>query len=300
MRPYCLGVNEQFGQTGMSFDIRTATLVFLALVAFAANSVLTRMALGSHEIDAATFTCIRLGSGALVLALVVRFQAGTWKGLRGGDAWGPIALFMYALPFSFAYLRIGAATGALVLFGTVQLTMIGYGLLRGERPTLGAWVGLVLATGGLVALILPSATSPDAPGFGLMLIAGIAWAAYSLAGRGVTDPTASVARSFLWSALPAFATAMVLGASGASARGIILALISGAVTSGLGYAIWYRVLPRLSVMKAAVAQLSVPVIAAVAAVALLGERVTPRLFMSGAAVLSGVGLVLMARARRKL
>jgi drug/metabolite transporter (DMT)-like permease len=282
----------------MTLDVRTATLTLFALLAFASNSILTRFALGSHEADAATFTSIRLAAGAVVLALLVRAQAGTWKPLGGRDPKGPIALFLYAAPFSFAYLKIGAAAGALVLFGVVQLTMIGYGLLRGERPTPLAWLGLALAAGGLVALTLPSARSPDPLGIALMAIAGIAWAAYSLAGRGAPDPLAANARSFLWSTLPALAiTAFFRGSAHASARGIELAVTSGAITSGLGYAVWYRALPGLSVMQAAVAQLSVPVIAAIAAAGLLGEALSPRLVMCGSAVLSGVGLVLAARSR---
>jgi drug/metabolite transporter (DMT)-like permease len=282
----------------MPVDLRTMMFTGFALAAFAANSILTRLALGSHQIDAGTFTSIRLGAGAVVLAFVVRVQSASWKPLRGRGVRGPVALFLYAAPFSFAYLRIGAAAGALVLFGVVQLTMIGYGLLRGERPTALAWVGLMLAAGGLAALTLPSAKSPDPLGVALMAIAGVAWAAYSLAGRGTPDPLAANARSFLWSTLPAVAIVVATRSSIAvSARGVGLALISGGVTSGLGYAVWYRALPRLSVMQAAVAQLSVPVIAAVAAAALLGENLTPRLVISGAAVLSGVGLVLAARSR---
>jgi drug/metabolite transporter (DMT)-like permease len=281
-----------------AIDVRTATLTLFALLAFASNSILTRLALGSHEADAATFTSIRLAAGAVVLALLVRIQAGTWKPLRGRDPIGPIALFLYAVPFSFAYLRIGAAAGALVLFGVVQLTMIGYGLLRGERPTPLAWIGLLLAAGGLVALTLPSARSPDPLGIALMTIAGIAWAAYSITGKGTSDPLAANARSFLWSTVPALAIAVALRDSiHASTRGIEVALTSGAVTSGLGYAIWYRALPGLSVMQAAVAQLSVPVIAAIAAGGLLGEALSTRLVVCGAAVLTGVGLVLVARSR---
>jgi drug/metabolite transporter (DMT)-like permease len=196
-------------------------------------------------------------------------------------------------------LRIGAATGALVLFGVVQLTMIIYGLVRGERPTGMAWVGLLLAAAGLVALTLPSAKRPDPWGLGLMSVAGVAWAAYTLAGRGTRDPVAANARSFLWSTPPALAiTALLHRSVNASARGLVLALVCGAVTSGLGYAIWYRALPRLTVMQAAVAQLSVPVLAAVAAAFLLGESLSTRLVLSGVTVLSGVGLVLAARARK--
>lgn len=281
-------------------NVRTAALTLLALIAFASNSLLTRLALGSHQIDAATFTLIRLGAGAVVLTLLVRANAGSWAPLRGRNALGPLALFAYAAPFSFAYLRIGAAVGALVLFGVVQLTMIGYALFRGERPSPLTWIGIVLATSGLAILTVPAVNRPDPIGLLLMTIAGIAWGVYSLAGRTTADPLAANARSFLWSTPLAVLLILVPhSAVAASTRGITLALISGAVTSGLGYAIWYRALPRLSVTQAAVAQLTVPVIAALAAVVLLDEHVTVRLVISGFAVLCGVGLVVVARLRRR-
>ena len=282
----------------MGVGIGTVALTLVALIAFASNSLLTRLALGSREIDAATFTALRLGAGAAVLVLLVRARARTWAPLRGRGALGPLALLAYAAPFSFAYLRIGAAVGALVLFGVVQLTMIGYGLIRGERPAPLAWAGVVLAVGGLATLTVPSATRPDPLGLGLMTIAGVAWAIYTLAGRTTPDPLAANARGFLWSSLPAILAVCLLRASVvASGRGIALALVSGGVTSGLGYAIWYRALPRLSITQAAVAQLSVPVIAAVGAAGFLNERLSARLAVATVAVLSGVGLVLAARSR---
>jgi drug/metabolite transporter (DMT)-like permease len=281
-------------------DTKSAGLTIVALVAFASNSLLTRFALGSHQIDAAHFTAIRLGAGAVTLALLVRSQAGTWAPLRGGGVVGPVALFGYAAPFSFAYLRIGAAVGALVLFGVVQLTMIAYGMFRGERPSALKWVGLVLAASGLVTLTVPSATRPDPVGLLLMTSAGVAWAVYSLAGRTEPDPIAANARSFLWSGLLAVGLAVSWGAGGASARGVTLAVISGSVTSGMGYAVWYRVLPRLSVMQAAVSQLSVPVLAAFGAAALLDEPLSVGLAASGVAVLTGVGLVLWTRDRDRV
>ena len=275
---------------------RAAALTLLALIAFASNSLLTRLALGTRQLDAASFTALRLGSGAIMLAAIVLVQARTWRVLGGSGLAGPIALFAYAAPFSFAYLRIGAAVGALVLFGVVQLTMIGYGIARGERPTPVMWLGLVLAAGGLLALTVPAVARPDPLGVALMAVAGVAWAVYTLVGRGTSHPIAANARSFLWST----PLAMLLVALGrvpvhATGRGIALALVSGAIASGLGYAVWYHVLPRLTVTQAAVAQLSVPVIAAVGAVLTLGETLTMRLLIAGLAVLSGVGLVLSAR-----
>jgi drug/metabolite transporter (DMT)-like permease len=279
-------------------DAGSVVLTLLALVAFASNSLLTRLALGTGQIDAASFTAIRLSSGAIVLAVLVRAQASSWEALRGRGTIGPLALFLYAAPFSFAYLRIGAAVGALVLFGVVQLTMIGYGVARGERPTPVAWGGLVLAATGLAILTVPSVARPDPLGVALMAIAGVAWGVYSLAGRAATNALATNARSFLWSTpLALLLLALVPTPVKASARGLALAVVSGGVTSGLGYAVWYRVLPRLTVTQAAVAQLSVPVIAALGAAMLLGERLTGRLALAGAAVLGGVALVLVSRSR---
>ena len=285
----------------------TTALTLLALVAFAANSILNRMALTGHLIHAASFTTIRLTSGAVVLAAVVRARAGGWAPLRGRSAVGPLALFAYAAPFSFAYLRIGASVGALVLFGSVQMTMIGWALARGERPTPRVWAGLALAAGGLGWLVLPAATRPDPLGTLLMIIAGVAWGVYSLEGKRATDPLAANARNFLW-ATPlslvlglALAGARGLGQTAAmsvSARGAGLAVASGGVTSALGYAIWYRALRGLTATQAAIIQLAVPVIAGLGAVALLGEYPSKRLVVSGLAVLGGLALVLSRRTRQ--
>jgi drug/metabolite transporter (DMT)-like permease len=276
----------------------TAALTLLALIAFASNAILTRLALGTHAIDAATFTALRLLAGAAVLAALARGRTGSWAALRGGGIAGPAALFVYAAPFSFAYVRIGAAVGALVLFGAVQLAMIGYGLVRGERPAPLTWAGLVLASGGLVLLTAPAASRPDPIGVALMAVAGVAWAVYTIAGRSSGEPIAANARNFLWSSPLAVAlVAVTADATRTSARGAALALVSGAITSGLGYVIWYRALPRLSVTQAAIAQVLVPVIAAAGGVALLGEPLTLRLIVAGAAVLGGIGLVVSGRLR---
>jgi drug/metabolite transporter (DMT)-like permease len=280
----------------------TAALTALALMSFAFNSILTRLALGggADQMAAGNFTFVRLLSGALVLAVLARARAGSWAPLRG-RAWpGALALFAYAAPFTFAYLRIGAANGALVLFGTVQLSMIGWGLVRGERPGGRTWLGLLLAAGGLVALNLPRATRPDPLGAFLMVVAGMAWAVYSLLGKKAPDPLAANARSFLWSVPLALLLALLTFHLGGEPgpgeeRQLLLASISGAVTSGLGYAIWYRALRGLTAVRAAILQLSVPVIAAAAAVLLLGETVTGRLVACGATVLGGVALALSGR-----
>jgi drug/metabolite transporter (DMT)-like permease len=282
--------------------VETVALTTLALVAFAANSILNRMALAGHSIDAASFTAVRLTSGALVLAALVRARAGGFHPMRGSGARGPLALFAYAAPFSFAYLRLGAAVGALVLFGSVQLTMIGWALARGERPTPRVWTGLALAAGGLAMLMLPAATRPDPWGAVLMVTAGAAWGVYSLAGKRASDPLAANARGFLWAAPLASLLVLARAATGAAlvvgARGAALAVASGAVTSALGYAIWYRALRGLTATQAAIVQLAVPVIAGLGAVALLGEHPSERLLVSATAVLGGVALVLSRRSAR--
>ena len=283
---------------------RTAALTALALLAFAANSLLTRLALGRHLIDAATFTGARLAAGALVLGGLTYLRAGSkaWQPRRGWR--GPLALFAYAAPFSFAYGRIGAAVGALILFGSVQLTMIGWGLAQGERPTIRTWVGFGLGAAGLGWLMLPAASRPDALGSVLMVVAGAAWGAYSLLGRRTrpADRLPANAASFVGAALMAaalVATAAAAHRTHATAGGLALALVSGAVTSGLGYAIWYRALEGLTATQAAVTQLAVPVIAALGAVLFLGEHASPHLLGAGAVVLGGVALVLTGHARRQ-
>ena len=281
----------------MSRAPETALLTLLALLAFAANSILTRAALGGGQMDAATFTTVRLATGAAVLATIAVGQGGRGA-LRGGGLIGPVALFAYAAPFSFAYLRIGASAGALLLFGAVQITMIGWGIAKGERPGLRAWAGVMAAVAGLAWLTLPAVGSPDPVGSALMIVAGCAWGAYSIAGKRATDPLASNARSFVWAVPLALVLSLLrLPAAQVSARGLVLAGISGAITSGLGYAIWYRALRGLTATRAAILQLSVPVIAAAGAAMLLQESVNPRLAVSSAAVIGGVGLVLSERTR---
>lgn len=279
--------------------LETAALTALALTAFAFNSILTRMALGRGHLDAGSFTAVRLVTGAVTLALLVRGHSGSWKalGVLRGRGWaGPLALFAYAAPFTFAYLRIGAATGALVLFGSVQLSMIGWGVAHGERPGARTWLGLALAGAGLVALNLPRVGRPDPLGTALMVVAGVAWGAYSLQGKKAPDPLAANARGFLGSVPLALVLLMfTFRTMKVDTSGLLLASTSGAVTSGLGYAVWYRALRGLTAVRAAILQLSVPVIAAVAAVLVLGEPVTGWLIGCGATVIAGVALALTGR-----
>lgn len=270
-------------------------LTVLALVAFAANSLLCRGALGSKSIDPGTFTLVRLASGAATLALVVRVRgrvSGAHRNLPSAAA-----LFAYAIAFSVAYLRLPTGTGALVLFGFVQITMIVAAVRAGERPRPAVWLAMVVAAAGLVGLTLPGLGAPDPLAAVLMAVAGISWGVYSIRGKGATDPLAVTATNFAWSvplALVAFAVAAARGAH-VSLRGAALAFASGALASGIGYAIWYAALRHLSATRAAVAQLAVPVIAAAGGVALLGEAVGIRLVLSGAAILGGVAFVVTRR-----
>jgi drug/metabolite transporter (DMT)-like permease len=280
---------------------RTALCTALALVGFAGNSLLCRLALADRTIDAASFTAVRLASGALVLVLL----AGSWRGglARSGSTLSAVALFAYAAPFSYAYLRLGAGVGALILFASVQATMIGWGLARGERPPLSVWLGLTLALGGLVGLAAPGASSPDPVGLALMTVAGVAWGVYSLRGRsGGGSPLATTASNFARStplAAALVAVAAFCAGLDASARGLVLAAASGAIASGLGYSLWYAALPGLTATRAAILQLLVPVLAAGGGVGLLGERVSLRLLLAGAAILGGVALAIRARARAR-
>ena len=277
------------GRTG-----RLLVLTLFTLIAFAANSILCREALEATAIDPASFTGIRLASGAATLWLIVRIRTG---GSAVSGSWpAAFSLFAYAAAFSFAYVSLAAGTGALILFGAVQATMILYGLLRGERFTPLQTAGLLLALGGLVALLLPGATAPHWAGASLMTVAGIAWGAYSLMGRASTRPIETTAGNFL----RACVFGVLLSAASMSlvawdARGALLAVLSGAVASGLGYAIWYTLLPGLRATQAATLQLSVPVIAAIGGVLLLGERLSLRLVLCSVAILGGIALVLHAR-----
>ena len=274
----------------------TAVLTVLAMLAFAANSLLCRLALQSHSMDAGSFTAVRLVSGALVLALGVRLRAPSAAAV-GSGRWGSAAwLFVYAAAFSLSYLQLPAGVGALLLFGAVQATMVGVGLWRGERLVLRQWAGLVLALGGLVVLLRPGLSAPPWGAAGLMLLAGVAWGAYSLRGKGAKDPVGVTAGNFLRAApLALLMWGLMAGQASVSAAGLAYALCSGALTSGLGYVAWYAALPQLKAGTAASVQLSVPLLAAIGAVLLLGESWTLRLSLAGAAILGGIALVVLAR-----
>ncbi|MCL4806221.1 MAG: DMT family transporter [Thermoanaerobaculia bacterium] len=276
---------------------RTLGLTAAAMAAFAANSLLCRAALGPGLVDAATFTSVRLLSGALVLALLVRLTRPAARVAR--DLRAAAALFVYALAFSLAYTRIPAALGALLLFGAVQVTMVGRGLAAGERPGRAEWAGIVLSFGGLVALTLPGLRQGDPGGALLMVGAGVAWGVYSLLGRSSRgDPLAANATHFATAVPLALLVSLASAGFGApklSAPGLGLAVASGALASGLGYAVWYAALRGLSSTQAALVQLSVPPLAALGGVLLLGEDVTLRLALSAAAILGGIALAATSR-----
>lgn len=276
---------------------RTAALTTLALLAFAGNSILCRMALGSQAIPPAGFTAVRLGAGAAALWLLVALRTGGVP-KHAGQWTSAAALFAYAAAFSFAYVSLGTGTGALILFGAVQLTMILAGLRAGERPVAAEWIGLGLAVSGLVVLVFPGLTAPAPAGAALMAAAGIAWGVYSLRGRGSAEALRNTAGNFLLTVpMAALLLAVAGGTGGWTVRGALLAATSGALASGVGYAIWYTALPSLTATRAALVQLLVPVIAAAGGVALLGEAVPLRLPVAAALVLGGVALAVTSRSR---
>lgn len=276
---------------------RAALAVALAMLAFASNSLLCRAALRDSATDPARFTALRVVSGALVLVAIVRLRDGAWP--RGGDGRSALALFAYAAAFSFAYVALPAGTGALLLFGAVQATMIGHGLRSGERPTPAQAAGLVLALLGLLVLLAPGLAAPPLPSALLMLGAGVAWGAYSLRGRVTGDATAVTAGNFARAVPFAVALALVPGlGSRLDAAGAGYAVASGAIASGAGYAIWYSALPALGATQAASVQLSVPVLAALGGVLLLGEPPSWRLAVAAVAILGGIAPVLRERAAR--
>ena len=265
------------------------------MAAFAANSLLCRLALGDGLIDAASFTTVRMVSGAVVLLLIVLPRR---RSLRLATVqWQSSAvLFIYMVFFSFAYLSLSAGTGALLLFGSVQLTMFVVALRGGERLPPLSWVGLSLAVFGLFYLLLPGIAAPDPMGAVLMTVAGIAWGAYSLLGKRAVDPLEATAGSFVLAVPLTLIVSLVFWNNFyATWNGVSLAIASGAIASGVGYVIWYAALRGLAATSAATVQLSVPVVAAVGGVALLSEQITLRLLLSSAAILGGIIIVLLQR-----
>jgi drug/metabolite transporter (DMT)-like permease len=273
-------------------------VVLFTLIAFAANSLLCRVALGRHLIDPVSFTTVRLASGAVALWFLLRASTGSFaapatKASRG--TWGSgLALFVYAGAFSLAYLSLSTGTGALILFGMVQVTMLGAALKSGERPGLAQSIGIAAAILGLVYLVLPGISAPDPGGALLMALAGVAWGVYSIRGRGATSPASMTAGNFLRSGPPALvASAVALPTIHGELAGLLLALVSGVVTSGLGYVLWYRALKNLTTTQASVVQLVVPVLAAFGGVVFLSGQVSTRLVAASALILGGVATTLV-------
>lgn len=266
----------------------------IALLAFAGNSILCRIALGENLIDASSFTAVRLLSGAIVLAIILYCRKAKQSGVRKGNWLGAAMLFIYAVTFSFAYIELETGTGALVLFGFVQITMILLGLYQGHKLHLIEWFGVLLAFSGLAYLMLPGAGAPPLFGFLLMMVSGIAWAIYTLLGKGSSDPLADTGYNFLRT-LP-FVLIMLLfsfDSSGASSKGILLAILSGAVASGLGYTVWYIALKGLTGTQAAVVQLSVPIIAALGGITFTEEVLSMRLGYAAILTLGGITAVII-------
>ena len=275
---------------------RTVLLTVTAMIAFAANSLLCRMALGQEMIDAASFTTIRIVAGAVTLVLIVSLRGRTTNFVPNWP--GVAALFCYMVFFSFAYLSLTAGTGALLLFGAVQLTMFASALRSGERFSVISWAGLCAAFAGLVYLVAPGVTAPEPTGALLMVTAGVAWGVYSLIGRKAERPLLATTANFLYSVPFAIGLSLLfLGGADASVPGVVLAVLSGSLASGLGYAIWYAVLPRLTAGRAATVQLSVPVIAALGGVLFLSEQITLRIIVASSLTIGGIWLVLAQRSR---
>jgi len=284
--------------TTLRLTPRTLLLTLAALLAFAGNSLLCRLALRAGTIDPATFGSIRLAAGAITLALVVRARGST-RPHAPRDAWAAALLFAYVAFFSWAYLGLTAGTGALVLFGAVQVTMFAVGLRGGERFGPVAWCGAALAIAGLVYLVAPGVAAPPPLAAASMAAAGIAWGGYTLRGRAIADPLAATAANFAWATpLALVLSAVEWSSARAAPQGVALAIASGAITSGIGYVVWYAALRGLTALRAATVQLAVPLIAAFGGVLWLGEPITPRLALASLAILGGIALVLGTRARR--
>ncbi len=273
---------------------RLFVVVLLALVAFAGNSILCRLALTRSAIDFASFTAIRLISGGLMLALVVVVRHGRMR-LRP-NWFSALVLFAYAAAFSFAYTGLPAGAGALLLFGAVQATMIVLGFVRREQLQSGGWAGFILALSGLIVLSWPGISTPPIVASVSMIAAGIAWGIYSIRGQSSIDPLRATFDNFVGAIPFAFLLGLFLkNHLQVDPSGLLLAILSGAITSGLGYVAWYAVMPQLGAMKASIIQLLVPVLAAAAGVGFLHERVTWRLIVAAIAILGGIGLVIADR-----
>jgi drug/metabolite transporter (DMT)-like permease len=301
--------------------MRIIALTVIAMIAFAANSVLARLAFATAGAEPLSYTGIRLAAGAATLAVLLALRR---RNVRLGGSWsGVAALFGYAILFSIAYILLGAGTGALILFASVQIGMLGWAVYRGDRPGLIEWLGFVVAFGGLVYLLSPGVVAPNPLGALLMLVAGLCWAAYTLIGRASTSPLLMLVAGLCWAAYtligrastsplddtagnfmrssPLAVVMIVAGAltHGVSLAAVIYAIVSGALASGLGYAVWYTALPSLSRTRAAIVQLTVPAIAGAGGVLFIGEALSPRLVIATIAIIGGVALAVISSSRRR-
>lgn len=280
--------------------LKIISCAVFALLAFAGNSVLCRLALGQNSIDAASFTIIRLLSGSIVLAVILimsnRGITGLSQGTSKGSWLASLMLFVYAIAFSFGYVSLDTGTGALILFGSVQLTMILFSIFSGNKLHYSEWGGLVIAFAGFVYLVMPTLATPSLTGFLLMTVAGIAWGIYTLRGKGSLSPISDTAYNFIRTT-PLVLVIFLVSYPDASLSqtGVILAVVSGAITSGLGYALWYIALGGLSISQAAVIQLFVPIIAAIGGIIFGGENISSRLIISSVMVLGGIFVLMFGR-----
>jgi drug/metabolite transporter (DMT)-like permease len=275
---------------------KTLLTTFFALVAFAGNSILCRLALENRSIDASNFTVIRLFSGAVILLIILKLSRGNSESSPKGSWVGALMLFAYASTFSFAYMSLDTGTGALILFGSVQLTMITIAVVSGDRLHLFEWIGVGVAFAGFVYLVLPKVTTPSFIGFVLMTLAGISWGIYTLMGRGSESPLSDTAYNFTRT-IPFIIVMglLFIQTSHLSQKGVFLAVLSGALASGIGYTIWYIALGGLSVTIAAVAQLLVPVLAALGGAIFVSETISFHFLLSAAMILGGIALVVLGK-----
>ena len=282
--------------TSVPDRFRIGIFSFFALIAFASNSIICRLALRGETIDAGSFTVFRLLSGAAALWIILVLSGYRKKPEYEGSWTSASMLFLYAIAFSFAYIELDAGIGALILFGVVQVTMLLAGLIKGERSHPVQWAGVVIAFTGLLYLVSPGLTAPPVMSSGLMAVAGVAWGVYSLRGRGNKHPAAVTTDNFIRTIPFVFITGLlIIPHINLTTAGFTWAVISGAITSGLGYIIWYAALRGLTRTRAAVIQLMVPVIAALGGVLLLSESINLRLILSAILTLGGIALVVLRK-----
>jgi len=276
--------------------MKTILYTCSALIAFAMNSILCRLALGTEAIDAASFTVIRLISGAVTLVTISLFFSKKESETKGGNWLSAFFLFAYAICFSFAYINLTTGTGALILFGTVQATMIIVALQSGERPKLLEWIGLFFALGGLVYLVFPGLTAPPLASSLFMFAAGVSWGFYTLSGKGSTNPLKETTENFI-RAVPMIILASLpfIFQTNLSVRGVLLAVLSGSIASGIGYSVWYGALKFHTATRAAILQLSVPVLSAIGGVIFLSETVSIRLLLATVFILGGIAMAILGR-----